>query len=146
MAILVGMPFIDRTRERRVSRRPIAIGFAGAMAVLLLTLTWKGSSAPNIEGKATATGPGIAFVKQQSCGSCHTLKAMGWGGNIGPNLDSRHPTYALAVERLTKGAAPMPSFKGTFTDAQLKCVATVVAVLTKGGGNPTPQAQACKGL
>ena len=63
MAILVGMPFIDRTRERRVSRRPIAIGFAGAMAVLLLTLTWKGSSAPNIEGEATATGPGIAFVE-----------------------------------------------------------------------------------
>ena len=91
MGILIGMPFIDRTRERRVSRRPIAIGFAGAMAVLLLTLTWKGSSAPNIEGAATATGPGIAFVKAQSCGSCHTLKAMGWGGNIGPNLDSAKP-------------------------------------------------------
>jgi menaquinol-cytochrome c reductase cytochrome b/c subunit len=146
MTILVGMPFIDRTRERRVSRRPIAIGFAGAMAVLLLTLTWKGSSAPNIEGSVTATGPGVAFVKQQSCGSCHTLKSMGWGGNIGPNLDSSHPTYDLAVTRLTNGASPMPSFKGTLTDAQLKCVATVVAVLGKGGGNPTSQAQACKGL
>ena len=146
MTILVGMPFIDRTRERRVSRRPIAIGFAGAMAVLLLTLTWKGSSAPNIEGSVTATGPGISFVKAQSCGSCHTLKAMGWGGNIGPNLDSNHPSYQLAVTRLTQGAAPMPSFKGTLTDAQLKCVATVVAVLTKGGGNPSSQAVACKGL
>jgi hypothetical protein len=40
----------------------------------------------------------------------------------------------------------MPSFKGTLTDAQLKCVATVVAVLGKGGGNPTPQSEACKGL
>jgi menaquinol-cytochrome c reductase cytochrome b/c subunit len=146
MGILVGLPFIDRTRERRVSRRPIAIGFAGAMAVLLLTLTWKGSSAPNIEGSVTATGPGITFVKAQSCGSCHTLKSMGWGGNIGPNLDSAKPTYALAVERLTKGAAPMPSFKGTLTDKQLKCVATVVAVLGKGGGNPSSQAQACAGL
>jgi menaquinol-cytochrome c reductase cytochrome b/c subunit len=146
MTILVGMPFIDRTRERRVSRRPIAIGFAGAMAVLLLTLTWKGSSAPNIEGSVTATGPGIAFVKQQSCGSCHTLKSMGWGGNIGPNLDSNHPPYDLAIERLTKGAPPMPSFSGTLTEAQIKCVATVVAVLGKGGGNPTPQATACKGL
>jgi quinol-cytochrome oxidoreductase complex cytochrome b subunit len=146
MAILVGMPFIDRTRERRVSRRPIAIGFAGAMAVLLLTLTWKGSAAPNIEGQATATGPGIAFVKQQSCGSCHTLKSMGWGGNIGPNLDSAHPNYQLAVTRITNGAAPMPSFKGTLTVQQIKCVATVVAVLTKGGGNTASQAQACKGL
>jgi menaquinol-cytochrome c reductase cytochrome b/c subunit len=146
MAILVGMPFIDRTRERRVSRRPIAIGFAGAMAVLLLTLTWKGSSAPNIEGSVTATGPGVAFVKQQSCGSCHTLKAMGWGGNIGPNLDSKHPRYDLAIQRITNGKPPMPAFKGTLTAAQIQCVATVVAVLTKGGGNPKPQAEACKGL
>jgi menaquinol-cytochrome c reductase cytochrome b/c subunit len=146
MTILVGMPFIDRSRERRVSRRPIAIGFAGAMAVLLLTLTWKGSSAPNIEGAATATGPGVAFVKQQSCGSCHTLKSMGWGGNIGPNLDGAKPNYALAVNRLTNGAGAMPSFKGTLTDTQLKCVATVIATLTKGGGAPTTPAVACKGL
>ena len=46
MVILIGMPFIDRSRERRLSRRPIAIGFAGAMAVLLLALTWYGSKAP----------------------------------------------------------------------------------------------------
>ena len=58
MGIMVGMPFIDRSRERRVSRRPIAIGFAGAMMVLLLTLTWKGSSAPNIGGTATADRAG----------------------------------------------------------------------------------------
>ena len=49
---MIGMPFIDRSRERRVSRRPIAIAFAGGMMVLLLTLTWKGSSAPNIGGEA----------------------------------------------------------------------------------------------
>ena len=40
----------------------------------------------------------------------------------------------------------MPSFKGTLTDAQIKCVATVVATLTKGGGDPEPQAVACKGF
>ena len=146
MGILVTLPFIDRTRERRVSRRPIAIGFAGAMAVLLLTLTWKGSSAPNIEGATTATGPGIAFVQGQTCGSCHTLKAMGWGGNIGPNLDSKKPNYALALDRITNGKAPMPAFKGELNEAQIKCVATVIATLTKGGGEPSPQAVACKGF
>lgn len=146
MGILVTLPFIDRTRERRVSRRPIAIAFAGAMMVLLLTLTWKGSSAPNIGGAATATGPGIAFTKQQSCGSCHTLKAMGWGGNIGPNLDSKHPPVALAITRLTDGKSPMPSFKGTLTTSQIKCIATVVAKLTNGGSTAADQAAACKGL
>lgn len=146
MGILVTLPFIDRTRERRVSRRPIAIAFAGAMAVLLLTLTWKGSSAPNIGGASTATGPGVAFLKQQSCGSCHTLKAMGWGGNIGPNLDGAHPPVTLAITRLTNGAGAMPSFKGTLTTAQIKCAATVVATLTNGGSTPADQAAACKGL
>jgi quinol---cytochrome c reductase cytochrome c subunit, bacillus type len=146
MGILITLPFIDRTRERRISRRPIAIGFAGVMMVLLLTLTWKGSSAPNIGGTATATGPGIAFVKQQSCGSCHTLKAMGWGGNIGPSLDSTHPNVARAVTQITNGGAPMPSFKGTLTTAQIKCVATVVATLTNGGSTKADQAAACKGL
>ena len=144
MGILITLPFIDRTRERRVSRRPIAIGFAGAMAVLLLTLTWKGSSAPNIEGEATATGPGITFVKQQSCGSCHTLKAMGWGGNIGPNLDTAKPNYNLVLDRVTNGKAPMPAFKGELTEAQIKCISTVVATLTAGGGAPTKQDVACK--
>ncbi len=147
MAILVGMPFIDRTRERRVSRRPIAIGFAGAMAVLLLTLTWKGSSAPNIEGSATATGPGIAFVKAQSCGSCHTLKAMGWGGNIGPNLDSSHPNYQLAVDapdegrrrrcRRSRARSPTRSSNAWRRSSRRS---------PRAGATPSSQAAACKGL
>jgi mono/diheme cytochrome c family protein len=144
MGILIALPFIDRTRERRVSRRPIAIGFAGAMAVLLLTLTWKGSSAPAIAGEATATGPGITFAKQQSCSSCHTMKSMGWTGNIGPNLDSAKPDYQLAVDRITNGKSPMPAFKGTLTEPQIDCLATIVATLTEGGGAPKPQAEVCK--
>jgi menaquinol-cytochrome c reductase cytochrome b/c subunit len=144
MGILVTLPFIDRTRERRVSRRPIAIGFAGAMAVLLLTLTWKGSSAPNIGGEATATGAGIAFTKSQSCSSCHTLKPLGWGGNIGPNLEGAKPNYDLVLDRVTNGQGGMPSFKGTLSAAQIKCIATVVSTVSKGGGSPSAQAVACK--
>jgi sulfite dehydrogenase len=116
------------------------------MAVLLLTLTWKGSSAPLIGAQATATGPGIAFVKSQSCGSCHTLKALGWGGNIGPVLDNKKPNYNLVLERVTNGKAPMPAFKGTLTPQQIQCIATVVSTLTKGGGAPSPPAVACKGM
>lgn len=146
MGILVTLPFIDRTRERRVSRRPIAIGFAGAMAVLLLTLTWKGSSAPTIEGTASATGPGVAFLQQQSCSSCHTLSAMGWGANIGPNLDGAKPNYNLVIDRVTNGGGGMPAFKGQLDDKQIKCIATIVSTLSTGGGAPTKQAAACEGL
>ena len=40
----------------------------------------------------------------------------------------------------------MPSFKGTLTDAQIKCIATVVANVSGGDAAPSPQAVACKGL
>jgi mono/diheme cytochrome c family protein len=88
----------------------------------------------------------VTFLKNQSCGSCHTLKAMGWSGNIGPNLDTAKPNYQLVLDRVTNGKAPMPAFKGQLTTAQIKCVATLVATLTKGGGAPATPAVACKGL
>ena len=92
MVILIGMPFIDRSRERRLSRRPIAVGFAGAMAVLLLGLTWYGSKAPGAAVKGTTQ---LAFTANLPCASCHTMKAAdGWNGNVGPNLDTAQPTYA----------------------------------------------------
>ena len=118
------------------------------MAVLLLTLTWKGSSAPNIEGSATATGPGIAFVKQQSCGSCHTLKAMGWGGNIGPNLDSANPNYELALDAHDeRQGADARRSRARSPRRRSSASRRVVATLTKGGRQPQPRRlYACKGF
>jgi mono/diheme cytochrome c family protein len=151
MVVLIGMPFIDRTRERRLSRRPIAVGFAGAMAVLLLGLTWYGSKAP---GAAVAGTTTIAFTANLPCASCHVLKeASGWNGNVGPNLDSKKPTYALALDRITNGKGVMPSFKSTFSAAKIKCIAAFVATESRGGsdtaklgGSPGSPADLCKGI
>ena len=151
MVVLIGMPFIDRSRERRLSRRPIAVGFAGAMAVLLLGLTWYGSKAPGAAVKGSTT---LAFTANLPCASCHVLKAAdGWNGNVGPNLDSKQPTYQLAVERLTNGAGVMPSFKDTFSAAKIKCIAAFVATESRGGndnatlgGSPGSPAALCKGI
>ncbi len=71
MVVLIGMPFIDRSRERRLSRRPISVGFAGAMAVLLLGLTWYGSKAP---GAAVAGTTKLAFTANLPCASCHVAQ------------------------------------------------------------------------
>ena len=54
MVLLISMPFIDRSRERRLSRRPIAVSFAGGMAVLLLVLTYNGSQSPGAAEASTA--------------------------------------------------------------------------------------------
>jgi cytochrome c6 len=68
------------------------------------------------------------------CSGCHTLADANAHGTIGPNLDQAKPPLSLAVERVTKGAGAMPSFKGQLQDKQ---IADVTAYVVKAsGGNP----------
>jgi mono/diheme cytochrome c family protein len=67
------------------------------------------------------------------CAGCHTLKDAGSTGNVGPNLDQAKPPLSLAVQRVTKGAGAMPSFKGQLTDKQIADVTAYV--VTKSGGD-----------
>src|SRR3954466_1264572 len=77
-------------------------------------------------GAAQAAGKQI-FTGSAGCGGCHTLEDAGTSGNVGPNLDQAKPSKALAVERVTSGKPPMPSFKGQLTPAQIQAVATYVS-------------------
>jgi len=76
-------------------------------------------------GGSQATGGKDIFTA--NCGSCHTLADAGTAGTVGPNLDDAKPPRALVVERVTNGKSPMPSFKGTLTDAQIQAVADYVS-------------------
>ena len=67
------------------------------------------------------------------CTGCHTLKDAGSTGTVGPNLDQAKPPLSLAVERVTKGAGAMPSFKGQLSDKQIADVTAYV--VSKSGGN-----------
>lgn len=84
-------------------------------------------------GDAAAGGGGTqanaegAQVFTQNCASCHTLKAAGATGAIGPNLDSTKPAEPLVVDRVTNGKGAMPAFKGQLTPAQIKAVSEYVA-------------------
>jgi mono/diheme cytochrome c family protein len=79
-----------------------------------------GGSSKLAEGKKIFTG-------SAGCSSCHTLKDANATGTIGPNLDEKKPSKALAVERVTNGKSPMPPFKGQLTAAQIDAVATYVS-------------------
>jgi cbb3-type cytochrome c oxidase subunit III len=61
------------------------------------------------------------------CASCHTLKAAGATGTIGPNLDQLKPSHDVAKHQVEVGGGPMPAFKGKLTDRQIDAVATFVA-------------------
>ena len=68
---------------------------------------------------AVAAAGAEAFT--QNCGSCHTLKAAGTQGTVGPNLDDMKPSSALVLSAIQKGgqgSGTMPKDLLTGKDAQ----------------------------
>jgi cbb3-type cytochrome c oxidase subunit III len=66
-------------------------------------------------------------IFKQNCATCHTLKAAGGTGTIGPNLDQLKPPFPVVQNQVIHGGGAMPAFKGRLTDAQIKAVAQYVA-------------------
>ena len=74
-------------------------------------------------------------VVAANCTGCHTLKAAGSTGNVGPNLDQAQPDLALIVARVRKGQGAMPPFEGQFSVDQIRNVAAYVYASTHGGAS-----------
>ena len=53
LGILIALPFIDLRRERRLSRRPVAIVAAIVVVLAMGTLTYKGATAKEALGSET---------------------------------------------------------------------------------------------
>ena len=62
-----------------------------------------------------------------NCASCHTLKAAGATGTVGPNLDQLKPALAIVQKQVENGGSVMPAFKGKLTQPQIDAVAKFVA-------------------
>ena len=83
-----------------------------------------------LPGSSAAGGGGGTDGKSiftANCSSCHTLKAAGSSGTVGPNLDQLKPDLARVEKQVTNGGSVMPAFKGQLTAAQIKAVATFVS-------------------
>ena len=78
-------------------------------------------------GGAGGTVDGKAIFAEAGCGGCHTLKAAGASGNVGPNLDDAKPPKELVIDRVTNGKGVMPSFKGSYSAEQIAAVADFVS-------------------
>ena len=61
------------------------------------------------------------------CSECHTLKAAGATGSIGPDLDQVRPTASTVSAIVQSGSGAMPSFAGKLSAAQIAAVAQYVA-------------------
>jgi cbb3-type cytochrome c oxidase subunit III len=73
------------------------------------------------------TGTNGQSIFKAKCASCHTLKAAGATGTVGPNLDQLKPAFPIVQNQVIHGGGAMPAFKGILTDAQIRAVARYVA-------------------
>jgi mono/diheme cytochrome c family protein len=71
---------------------------------------------------------GSSIFKGAGCTGCHTLKAAGSTGTLGPNLDqlANALTLSIVVRQVTNGGAVMPAFGSKLTAKQIQAVAQYV--------------------
>jgi mono/diheme cytochrome c family protein len=133
LMLLIGLPFLDRRRERRLSARPVAMVAAVLTILSMGVLTWKGATAqealasevikdvPNwikSENLPPEAVPGAKLFATSGCTACHTYSGSG-GHNLGApdltDIGSRNLGIDFQVRHLTcpscvNPGSPMPPF------------------------------------
>jgi menaquinol-cytochrome c reductase cytochrome b/c subunit len=129
MILLLALPFIDRSTERRLSRRPVAIVAAILTAVAMGVLTWKGATAKEFLASEAplladefieandlpeAARPGAELFAASGCLSCHTYAGKG-STNLGaPDLTEeglRNRGVQWQIDHLINPASESPGSK-----------------------------------
>jgi cytochrome c6 len=64
---------------------------------------------------------------QPPCALCHSLRAAGASGNIGPDLDQLKPSAEQVQAALRGGLGVMPSYAESLSDEQITQLANYVS-------------------
>ncbi len=158
--LLFALPFLDRRRERRLLRRPVALVAIALTIATMGVLTYKGATvaelgageAPLLVAKWTKTNnlpttpdvqKGATIFAEAGCLNCHTYAGSGTSNLGAPDLTAIGKTnneafFAAYVANPRKfGNNVMPIFGekdgGSLNDVQLQQVAAFLAA-SKGGG------------
>ena len=134
LILLLGVPFYDLRRERRLTRRPLAIVGFVLVVLSMAVLTWKGATAKEALGSElvllvpewadeqgfanddTAVA-GAELFAQSGCLNCHLYLGQG-GGQLGaPDLSAVGATNDAAyfVQYLTNPAAFGNTVMGSYS-------------------------------
>jgi menaquinol-cytochrome c reductase cytochrome b/c subunit len=134
LILLLALPFIDLSRERRPSHRPVAMVAAALTIVSMGVLTWKGATAKEAlasevianvptwvkQEKLPANAvPGARLFATAGCTACHTYLGTGSSNlgapdltsigtrNLGVDFQIRH----LKCPSCVNPGSPMPKFE-----------------------------------
>jgi menaquinol-cytochrome c reductase cytochrome b/c subunit len=156
LILLLALPFIDRSTERRLSRRPVVLVAAALTVLAMGELTYKGATAKEpIASEIEAAVPswakkqgfqnnaeaiaGAKLFAQSGCTNCHTYLGSG-GSNLGaPDLSAegaKGKGVQFQIDHLkcpscVNSGSPMPSFQA-LGDANLHKLAVFLEA-SKGG-------------
>jgi len=124
MILLFLLPFYDRSPERRIERRPIALaaGITTIAAIAYLTYSGANTGSPNsvdlpppsslTASQAATFKAGAEVVGESGCLACHVI---GDNGNNGPGPALTHIAATVPAAQiastLRNPTPPMPSFK-----------------------------------
>jgi mono/diheme cytochrome c family protein len=133
LILLISLPFYDVRRERRLSRRPVAVVGAVLTVLSMAILTWKGATAKEAlaseviadvphwikaQNLPPAAVPGAQLFAVAGCTSCHTYLGAGSSNlgapdltaigtrNLGIDFQVRH----LQCPSCVNPGSPMPKF------------------------------------
>jgi mono/diheme cytochrome c family protein len=147
LILMFALPFVDVRRERRLSRRPVAVVAAILVVVSMGVLTWKGATAKEALGSEVVSAvpdwakqegfaaskdavAGATLFAQSGCLTCHTYLGAG-SSNLGaPDLTAEgakgkgvdfQVKHLKSPSAVTPGS-PMPSF-ASLGDENLKQIA-----------------------
>jgi menaquinol-cytochrome c reductase cytochrome b/c subunit len=149
MMLLFAVPFLDRRRERRIVRRPVAVVATLLVIASMGILTYKGAVAEEPSATSSAAlceannlpceeepqvESGASIFAQAGCLNCHTYGGQGAAGP-GPELTDAGTRLAQEniVEVVTNGRGGMPAFGGALTEEQIQDVAAFLSA-SRGGG------------
>jgi quinol---cytochrome c reductase cytochrome c subunit, bacillus type len=148
MVLLISWPFLDRGRDRRLSRRPWGVAVGLCVPAVLIALTIAGSIAPGVASGSNVTAvpainalPGAALITTAGCTSCHNFGAG--GGSVGADLthgsamfgNDQAQIQAWLAGGANKATHVMPDYT-SLGSLQIAQIAQVVASLQ--GGQPVP--------
>ncbi len=145
MVLLLALPFLDRRRERRLVRRPVAVLAALLTAISMGVLTYKGATARESLGSEALAAvddwsrqqggfsaearEGAEIFAQVGCLQCHTYLGSG-ASNLGaPDLSEIGTTgeESRFISVLQNPPPPMAQFAGLGEDIHQKLAVFLAA-------------------
>ena len=135
LMLLIMLPFLDRRRTWKISRRPVAMVAAVLVVLSMGILTWKGATAQEalaseikadvptwikVEHLPANAVTGANLFAVAGCTACHEYNGVGGGGLLGaPDLTAegaRNSSVSFQVSHLScpscvHPGSPMPPFK-----------------------------------